>query len=154
MPSRDHKTTGCIPLLGFPLGKNGFLMSEQQSNGSTESGRDGATGRFLRGHRSKGGRPLGSRNKLAEKFLADLQRQWMKSGKKALERTAEEDPVAFTKIVAGLMPKELDATLSVNVDLFARARTRLEAYRIARDFIGAEDEPPLIEAQPIEVENE
>ena len=85
--------------------------------------------------------------------MADLQRQSMKSGKKALERTAEQDPVAFCKIVAGLMPKELDATLSVNVDLFARARTRLEAYRIARDFIGAEDDPPLIEAQPIEVKN-
>jgi hypothetical protein len=78
----------------------------------------------------------------------------MKSGKRALERTAQEDPVGFCKIVASLMPKEIDSTLSVNVDIFAKARTRLEAYRMARDFIGAEDaEPQLIEAEAIEVED-
>ena len=45
--------------------------------------------------------------------------------------------------------------LTMNVDIFAKARTRLEAYRLARDFIGAEDdEPMLIEAQAVEVEVE
>jgi hypothetical protein len=120
-----------------------------ETNGSAKVAVRNERGQFLKGFPSIGGRKLGSRNKLAEKFLADLQRQWMKSGKRALERTAESDPVAFTKIVAGLMPKEIDSTLSVNVDIFAKARTRLEAYRMARDFIGAEDdEPLLIEATP------
>jgi hypothetical protein len=123
------------------------------STGSAPTERNKA-GRFLPGHKGKGGRPVGARNKLATRFLDDLEKQWRKSGRRALERTAEDDPVAFTKIVAGLMPREIAGTLDVNIDLFAKARTRLEAYRIARDYIGAEDEPLLIESQAIEVEDE
>jgi hypothetical protein len=109
------------------------------------------TGQFVKGHRGGPGRPIGNRNKLATAFLADLQRQWMKSGRRALERTAEDDPVAFTKIVASLLPKEMLASvISVNanvgdVSLFADAQNFVEAFRMARNYIGA-DQPPLIEA--------
>jgi hypothetical protein len=33
-------------------------------------------GTFVAGHRGGPGRPVGSRNRLAESFLADLQREW------------------------------------------------------------------------------
>jgi hypothetical protein len=124
-------------------------------NGSAKVAVRNPRGQFVKGGPSIGGRKLGSRHKLSEQFLADLQKQWRKSGKKALQKTADSDPVAFTKIVASLMPKEIDSTLNLNVDLFAGARTRLEAYRMARDYIGAEDDDPFtIEAEPIETENE
>jgi hypothetical protein len=108
------------------------------------------TGQFVKGHAAPwGGRKPGSRNKLAESFLSDLQKQWMKSGKRALERTAEADPVAFTKIVAGLLPREVLAqviSIRANVDasLFADAQNFVEAMRLARSYIGAD--PPMIEA--------
>jgi hypothetical protein len=108
------------------------------------------TGHFVKGHAAPwGGRKPGSRNKLAESFLADLQRQWMKSGKRVLERTAEDDPVAFAKIVAGLLPREMLASVisvntNVDVSLFADAQNFAEAMRIARSHIGAD--PLMIEA--------
>jgi len=108
------------------------------------------TGQFVKGHAAPwGGRKPGSRNKLAESFLSDLQKQWMKSGKRALERTAEADPVAFTKIVAGLLPREMLASVisvntNVDVSLFADAKDFVEAMRIARNHIGAD--PLTIEA--------
>jgi hypothetical protein len=112
-------------------------------------------GRFLPGRQGGPGRPVGSRNKLSEKFLSDLQRVWLKKGAKALDKVADENPEVLVRVVASILPRQLDAMLDVNVNLFAKARTRLEAYRMARDFIGAEDsEPMLIEAQAVEVEDD
>ena len=53
----------------------------------------------------------------------------------------------FVRVVAGILPKEIDATLSVDVDLFAECRSFAQAYELARDVIGADDEPLLIEAE-------
>jgi hypothetical protein len=110
-------------------------------------------GTFVAGHRGGPGRPVGSRNRLAESFLADLQREWARSGKKALERTATDDPVAFTKIVAGLMPREMLASVinvNANVDarLVADVQTFAQAYQAWGSFIGAK--VPLIEAEAVE----
>ena len=41
-----------------------------------DAGRDPTTGRFLPGNSGLPGRPLGSHNKLAEKFKADLVAEW------------------------------------------------------------------------------
>ena len=52
------------------------------------------------------GRPKGSRNKLAEDFLADAYQQWQQHGSKALETMATSEPAKFCQMVAGLLPKE------------------------------------------------
>ena len=52
------------------------------------------------------GRPRGSRNKLAEDFLADAYQQWQQHGSKALEKMATSEPAKFCQMVAGLLPKE------------------------------------------------
>jgi Family of unknown function (DUF5681) len=52
------------------------------------------------------GRPKGSRNKLAEDFLADAYQQWQQCGSKALETMAKEEPAKFCQMVANLLPKE------------------------------------------------
>lgn len=54
------------------------------------------------------GRPKGARNRLSEDFLADLQEQWQASGRDCLERMAEDDPGAFVRMVASLMPKHVE----------------------------------------------
>ena len=64
----------------------------------------------------------------------------------AAERVIRDDPVQFMKVVAGVLPKELDATLSLDVNLFAECRSFAQAFRLARDHIGA-DEPLMIEAE-------
>jgi hypothetical protein len=112
-------------------------------------------GRFLPGRQGGPGRPVGSRNRLSEKFLSDLQKVWLKKGAKALDKVADENPEILCRIVASILPRQLDATLDMRVDIFARAKTRLQAYRLARDYIQAEDEePPMIEAQAEQIEVE
>jgi hypothetical protein len=123
-------------------------MSENKS--VTQNGRDPSSGRFLSGNNG-GGRPRGSRARLGEAFLADLHAEWEKSGAEALGKCAENEPAQFCKIVANLLPKEIDAQLSIDVDLFKQARSFHEAWLIAQRVIGGEiddDTPPLIEAEP------
>jgi hypothetical protein len=118
-------------------------MTETKSNG-----RDTRSGRFTAGNHVARGRQ-GSRNKLSEKFLNDLHKEWRRSGAKALQRTAQDDPVAFSKLVAHLLPRQLDQTMSMNVSLFAEIEDFNEKYRFALAHIGAEiehkPEPKLIE---------
>jgi hypothetical protein len=115
---------------------------DRNNRETKDGGRDAKTGRFLSGNIG-GGRPKGSRNRLGEAFLSDLQAEWEKSGVEALRKVAETDPVSFVKVVASLLPREIDMTL--DVDLLASAASFAQAYRFALEHIGAE--PLLIEAE-------
>jgi hypothetical protein len=121
-------------------------MAESNGTGAI-AGKD-ARGRFAKGHKLSKGRPPGARNKLGEKFLDDLAKEWRRSGVKALERASTTDPVAFCKIVANLLPKELAASLNVGVTqeitLKLEEATWSQAYDNWGKFIGAQ-EPKLIE---------
>ena len=98
-------------------------------------------GRFLTGNNG-GGRKKGSRARLGEDFLADLHDAWSAHGEAALIKCATNEPTAFVKVVANVLPREvLLKALNVNatVDLSTMEDTKgfLEAYRYARDRIGA-----------------
>lgn len=54
------------------------------------------------------GRPKGSRSKLSEAFLADLHDSWLTNGKVAIDRVVKERPHEFLKVVAGLLPKDIN----------------------------------------------
>lgn len=86
------------------------------------------------------GRPKGSRNKLSEEFLDDLVERWEKSGAIALEIMAKNDPSAFCKLVANILPTKFDATISLTEELhlFHEVRDFAQAYRLARSVIGAD----------------
>lgn len=58
------------------------------------------------------GRPKGARNKLAESFLADVLEEWEANGKVAISDMREKSPGDFVKMVASLLPK--DVNLNVN----------------------------------------
>lgn len=45
------------------------------------------------------GRPLGSKHKLSEAFLADRVTAWRKNGRKALGRLATENPAAYLRLM-------------------------------------------------------
>jgi hypothetical protein len=110
-------------------------------------------GRFTPGHKSLGGRKVGSRNRLSESFLADLQAEWKRSGKKVLQRVAEEAPETFLRVVGAILPKalEVDAALSVTTrgELAVEIADFASAYEKWGKFIGA-NMPMMIEAEPIE----
>lgn len=114
-------------------------------------------GQFLPGHKGIGGRKVGSRNKLSESFLSDLERVWRKKGLKALERVAEDEPATLVKVAASLIPRELLASMTVNAtadhNIFADAQSFAEAFRLARQHIGA-DLPPMLEIEAAEPDSD
>lgn len=54
------------------------------------------------------GRPKGARSKLSEQFLKDLLEDWNKSGASALEAVRLDKPEVYVKVVAELLPKEVE----------------------------------------------
>ena len=88
-------------------------------------------------HRFKGsgnprGRPLGSKNKLAEDFFRDLHKAWGIMGQAALTATAWTQPADFVRVVAGLMPKVVDITVT-NVHMERLTTRELEALVVRED---------------------
>ena len=58
------------------------------------------------------GRQPGSRNKLHEDFFESLCKAWEKYGDAALMAAAMTTPTDFVRIVASLMPKDVDVTVT------------------------------------------
>ena len=115
-----------------PLAPASCMVSSGMSD-TTE--RDEKTGRFLPGNSGFGGRPRGSRNKLGEAFLEDLRDAWEEHGAIALARCAQEEPGQFCRIVAGLLPKDINLNVAVDAGDFAMK------FRRAVELLG--NEPPL-----------
>jgi len=72
------------------------------------------------------GRPKGSRNKLSEDFFRDLCDAWQAFGKPALMTAAWTHPVEFVRVVAQLMPKDVDVTVT-NIRAERMKSSELEA---------------------------
>jgi len=53
------------------------------------------------------GRPKGSRNKLAEAFIAALHDDFETNGAAVIERVRNEEPAQYLKVVASILPKEI-----------------------------------------------
>jgi hypothetical protein len=82
----------------------------EQPSVAVKSQRD-EHGRFLTGHKRPGpGRPVGSRVKLEEIFVADMVEAWKLYGKEALATTAQKEPAKFAQIAATVLPKQTQNT--------------------------------------------
>lgn len=54
------------------------------------------------------GRPKGSRNQFAEAFIKDFLHDWEAAGPSAIQACRLEDPAAYLRIAASLVPKEFN----------------------------------------------
>jgi len=63
---------------------------------------------FELGNTQSRGRVKGSRNRLSERFIADLQAEWEEHGTATLRLARIERPIEFVKIVASILPKEFE----------------------------------------------
>jgi hypothetical protein len=79
-------------------------MSGDQSSAQIVAYRD-PKGRFVKDWKG-GGRKLGSRQKIAEDFLADFHAVWQEHGLEALRETALSEPAKFCAIAAHLIRNE------------------------------------------------
>ncbi|WP_315792675.1 hypothetical protein [Bradyrhizobium sp. SZCCHNRI1002] len=92
--------------------------------------RDAKSGRFLAGN-GGGGRKPGSRNKLSEAFLSDVEASWRQHGAEVLDRVAREEPGVYLRAIVALMPRE--ATLDVSIDVHDQVVELLETFRQANN---------------------
>jgi hypothetical protein len=53
------------------------------------------------------GRPIGSRNKLNEKFITALHDDFMQHGVKVIETVRENRPEVYLKVIASILPREM-----------------------------------------------
>ena len=63
------------------------------------------------------GRPKGSRNKLGEAFIEDVYNTWKERGQEVLDWMCENDPSAFARIVAGILPQKMEADVNHRVQV-------------------------------------
>lgn len=75
------------------------------------------------------GRPKGARSKLGEAFLVEMLADFEQNGKAAIQTVRTEKPDQYLKVVASILPKELDAgeaTINILSELLSRidGRTR------------------------------
>lgn len=93
------------------------------------------------------GRPKGSKNKLSEDFLNELNVVFQESGREAIQRMCAEHPSDFIRVLAGLVPKELlleVATEQHNFVINAQPQLTEKEWRKLHNL-----EIPIIEGEKI-----
>jgi len=63
------------------------------------------------------GRPKGSRNKLSEQFVADLQEDWEENGAEVIKQVRAEKPDVYMKVISQILPKDVNVTHGLEEDL-------------------------------------
>lgn len=82
-------------------GKHGGLTPEMEAS-KWEPGQSG----------NPRGRPKGARNKLGEAFLEALHEDFNEHGAGAITRCREDSPVAYVRVLASILPKDLNVTIN------------------------------------------
>lgn len=91
--------------------------------------------------KGEGGRKPGSRNKLGEAFLEDMLEDWEANGKAAIAAVRAEKPDAYLKVVASILPKDLNVNINqtdalTDEQLIERIRSLDAAIRPFLDLEG------------------
>lgn len=78
-----------------------------------------------------GGKPAGARNRLTAHFLNDLAKHYEAHGADAIDRLCQDDPAGYVKVIAALLPKEVEIKRPLeeinDADLLTAVRA-LESY--------------------------
>jgi len=69
-------------------------------------------GRFVPGNNGGPGRPKGARNKLGEAFIEALHDDFNKHGVEAIQKTRDEKPDQYLKVIASLLPKDVNLNIT------------------------------------------
>lgn len=98
-------------------------------------------GRFLPGvSGNPAGKPKGARTKLGEQFLSALQEDFQEHGVVAIQTVRAERPHDYLKVIASLMPKDLNLNVNnmddaTDAELVQRLR---DLESVIRPFLAAE----------------
>ena len=67
--------------------------------------------------RNPKGRPKGSRSKFQEEFISDFLADWKQGGVEAIAKVRREQPAAYLKVAATILPKQMDVRVSELAEL-------------------------------------
>jgi len=56
------------------------------------------------------GRPKGSRHKLSEAFVSALYDDFIESGAETIRKLREKDAIAYARVIASVIPRNIDVT--------------------------------------------
>lgn len=82
------------------------------------------------------GRPRGARSKLGEAFIADMLADWSEHGQAAIATVRQGDPTQYVKVVASILPKEVNVKVNEFDDLTDEQLAR-QLAAIASQLAGA-----------------
>lgn len=88
-----------------------------------------------------GGRPMGIRNSLTADFLKALGADFNKHGEKVIARARNADPLGYVKVIAGLLPKQMEKVqpLEELSDAELAAGIALLRSRLSLNEVGARE---------------
>lgn len=78
------------------------------------------------------GRTKGSRNKLGEAFIEDMLADWQEHGTAVIEAVRADKPDQYLKVVASILPKELNVKVSELDELSDEQLQRQLAHIVAQ----------------------
>jgi hypothetical protein len=58
------------------------------------------------------GKPKGSRNKLSEAFITDMQADWEQHGAATITKVRGDKPDVYLRVVASILPRDLNVNLN------------------------------------------
>lgn len=82
---------------------------------------------FQPGNPGGPGRPKGARNKLGEDFVRALQQDFKENGLEAVEKVRQEQPAQYLKVIASILPKDINLDVSDELRYVLAARPAIEA---------------------------
>jgi hypothetical protein len=77
------------------------------------------------------GRQVGVRSKITNAFLKDLEADWRQYGVGAIAAGREKDPIGYVKVVAALLPKQIEAEVKHSLADFLRSLDQPDAADVA-----------------------
>lgn len=82
------------------------------------------------------GRPRGARQRLGERFLTDMLADWDAHGTAAIEKAREENPSQYLRVVASILPKELNVRVN-ELDELSDEQLAAQLGRVATELARA-----------------
>jgi cellulose synthase/poly-beta-1,6-N-acetylglucosamine synthase-like glycosyltransferase len=95
---------------------------------------------------NKGGRPKGARDRLSAAFLKAMSDDFDANGVAVVEKVRVEDPATYLRVVASLLPKEVEISRRLFDDV---SEDELAAViEILREEVEKNGTPPAAEPEP------
>jgi len=86
------------------------------------------------------GRPPGSRNKLSEDFFKALYNDFQAHGAATIAEARERDPVAYVRMIAGLLPKDIKLAQPKKLIEYTDAELLAYLVKFEAKFDGHDDD--------------